>query len=136
MHDMLIPVGFVRAIEGFFALDSGAWRNGVGALADPHVTPEFIGKILDVLGELPPVDERAGLVINYVNLSGVVLEGAGQVSRIVDALCDKKRRLGLMKAWKMARAWEDEAEREGLFTRILRRCFGGTFLCPSPKTPR
>ena len=64
VHDKLLPEGFVRAVEGFYSLDSGAWRDGVAALTDPHLTPDFVAKTFEVLSVLPPADERASLVLS------------------------------------------------------------------------
>jgi hypothetical protein len=123
-RDFLLPTGFVRGVEGFHACDAGAWRSGVAALTDPHLTPDFISKTLSVLSALPPVKERAGLVLSYWRLGGIALEGKEEVGLVIDALCDQERKFGVVEAWGMQRKWGDEAERNELAVRVLAGCFG------------
>ncbi|KAI5477746.1 hypothetical protein MNV49_005935 [Pseudohyphozyma bogoriensis] len=123
-REVNLPVAFTRSVEAFFALDTGAWKSGVSALTDPHLTPDFVNKTLTLLSTLPPVDERAGLVLSFWRLGGIALEGEEQAGVIIDALCDKSRRWGVGEAWRMQRAWVDEEGQERLIRRVLARCFG------------
>lgn len=123
----LLPTGFVRGIEGFHALDSGAWRAGVAALTDPHGSPDFVNDTLQVLSTLPPVEERAGLVLSYWRLGAIPLQTVEQVGIVLDALCDQERKFGVVEAWSIQRKWADEEQRKELVLRILGRCFGGEY---------
>lgn len=126
-REFLLPTGFLRGIEGFHALDAGDWRSAVSALTDPHLTPDFVPKTFGVLATLPPVKERAGLVLSFWRLSGVALESEEEAKIVVQALCDQERKFGVVEAWGMQRKWADEEGSKELATQVLASCFGGEF---------
>ncbi|ORY92593.1 nuclear pore complex assembly-domain-containing protein [Leucosporidium creatinivorum] len=123
-RDFLLPTGFLRGIEGFHALDAGDWRSAVSALTDPHLTPDFVPKTFGVLATLPPVKERAGLVLSFWRLSGVALESVEEAKLVVQALCDQERKFGVVEAWGMQRKWADEEGSKELAVQVLASCFG------------
>ncbi len=94
-------------------------------MTDPHSTPDFVSKTLEVLSLLPPVPDRAGLVLSYWRLSGITPIDKDQLGFVLDGLCDKSRKRGVVEAWGLVREWEDDDERDHLAKRVLGRCFGG-----------
>lgn len=136
-----LPLAFTRSVEAFYALDSHQWKAAVSALTDPHLTPDFVDKTLVVLSTLPPVDERAELVLSFVRLAGIEVKGEAQIGLVVDALCDRTRKFGVTEAWDMMRkstsvseidegeeSMEDPTIQATLLERVLLRCFGGWYL--------
>ncbi|KAK4701013.1 hypothetical protein P7C70_g5225, partial [Phenoliferia sp. Uapishka_3] len=122
-----LPVGHTRTIEGFYALDTGAWKAGVAALTNPHIVDlddTLIDKTLKILSLLAPEEDRAKLVLAYWRLGGVELKGEEQAGIIIDALCESKRKIGVAEAWAMQRNWADEEGKVRLTLRVLTRCFG------------
>lgn len=84
-----------------------------------------MAKTLEVLSLLPPVPDRAGLVLSYWRLSGIDLPDKEQLGFVLDALCDKNRKRGVVQAWALVREWQNDDERAKLADRVLARCFGG-----------
>ncbi|KAK4051186.1 hypothetical protein OIV83_003008 [Microbotryomycetes sp. JL201] len=124
-RDFLLPTGFVRGIEGFFALDSGSYKRGVQALTDPHLTPDFVAKTFKVLGSaLVDAHERASLVLSFWRLSGVAIDTVDEADIVVKALCDPLRKLGASEAWQLQRKWQSDDERSKLVRTLLSTCFG------------
>ncbi|KAL8280955.1 hypothetical protein RQP46_006634 [Phenoliferia psychrophenolica] len=127
IRNVHLPVGHTRTIEGFSALDGASWHQAVSALTDPHLVgldKHLIHKTLNVLAQCPPANERAKLVLSYWRLADVTLESEEQAHIIIDALCDHRRKLGVVEAWAMQRNWPDDEARERLARTVLLRCFG------------
>lgn len=107
-------------------LDTNQFKSGISSLVDARITtPDFIDKILNVLSTLPPIKERASLILNYVRLSGIELIEEEHVGIVLDALCDGSRKFGVAEAMKKQRICEDLEVRERMLIRILSNCFGG-----------
>ena len=120
----LIPSAYRQSIAAFAALDHNDYKRAIALLA-PLPQPEFVDKIITLLSTLPPVEQRADLVLSYWRMAGVTLDGEVQLGLILDALCDKTRRYGVQEAWKLMRKREDAQEKTRLVERILSRCLGG-----------
>ncbi|KAK4056920.1 hypothetical protein OIO90_002170 [Microbotryomycetes sp. JL221] len=126
-RDFLLPTGFVRGIEGFFALDTGNFHKAIQALTDPHLTPDFVHKTFDLLGhsQLVNDNDRSSLVLSFWRLSGVAIDSVDEADVVVKALCDPGRKFGVTEAWQLQRKWHrDDNERARLVSTVLKACFG------------
>ncbi|SCV74065.1 BQ2448_6497 [Microbotryum intermedium] len=122
--EFLIPPGNIKSVQGFYALDTGSWQRAIAALCDPHVVSDLVSKTLAVLARCPPIEQRASYVLSFWRLKGITLSEPGDLSLVLDALCDATRKRGVVEAWALQRRWIDDAQRDELTKRVLSQCFG------------